>query len=57
MIDRYATDMSGDGGLFRSYLDVQAPLLRCDLLQLLPDGGAGTLLRIRSTRCGWLFGL
>ena len=24
MIDRYATDMSGDGGLFRSYLDVQA---------------------------------
>lgn len=24
MIDRYATDMSGDGGLFRAYLDVQA---------------------------------
>jgi len=24
MIDRYAADMSGDGGLFRAYLDVQA---------------------------------
>ena len=24
MIDRYATDMGGDGGLFRAYLDVQA---------------------------------
>ena len=24
MIDRYATDMSGDGSLFQAYLDVQA---------------------------------